>query len=461
MVGQRAVKIGVAIFLVAHATVAHPPVVSVQEVTTLDVNGTPTSWASIDQPLEPQDVELRWTFRGEAPRPEVHVPTCAGRRTIRVDGVAVHPKDAGPVQIPVSEGQHVLTVGLTVGAYERRIACGAPLRAYSMAMNLTQGPGLQRIAFPSPHPGGGAAAAFIPWVYREAPAALLVMPHPWNGSIWTYAAYAELLDEAEKRGVVLLFPSGLGNSLYTADAEDEVMRAIDALEALPRTKIDPQRISIAGASMGGAGATTIGFHHPDRFASITSFFGDAKYDLKTYVRAILHDEAGAHLVNAVDVADNARWVPVWLIHGEEDRVSPIAQSEILERALKSRGFQVRFDRVPGFGHSGQLVAKFARELVRIASEAHAPEHPPRVTYRSVRASDRGAYGVTLARAGAGDAYMDVERAEDGSVHVHQADNVRTITLASGALGARDDAGVIVEPRAGAVVVKRAGAGPPP
>ena len=69
------------------------------------------------------------------------------------------------------------------------------------------------------------------------------------------------------------------------------MRAISALRS--RVAINPARVSIAGASMGGAGATTIGFHRPDRFASITSFFGDSRYDLATYVRPILHDAAGA------------------------------------------------------------------------------------------------------------------------------------------------------------------------
>jgi pimeloyl-ACP methyl ester carboxylesterase len=268
------------------------------------------------------------------------------------------------------------------------------------------------------------------------------MPHPWTGSIWTYAAYAELLDEAAARDVVLLFPSGLGNSLYTAAAEDEVLRAIDALGA--RVAIDPARVSIAGASMGGAGATTIGLHHPDRFAGVTSWFGDSRYDLATYVRPILRDEAGAHAVNAADVADNARWVPVWLIHGEDDRVSPIAQSEILARELAQRGFAVRFDRAPGFGHSGALVAKFAREVVARAAEARAPRFPARVTFRSVRAGDRGAYGVTIDRDATGDAYVDIERGDDGIVHVHRADGVRGISLAPGALGAQPGASVMVD-----------------
>ena len=108
--------------------------------------------------------------------------------------------------------------------------------------------------------------------------AVLVGLHPWNAGMWAYAAYDELLAEARARGVLLLMPSGLGNSLYTADAEDEVLRAIDALASvvIVPTSVDAAHalnVSLWGASMGGAGTTTIAFHHPDRFAAATSFFG--------------------------------------------------------------------------------------------------------------------------------------------------------------------------------------------
>jgi predicted peptidase len=201
-------------------------------------------------------------------------------------------------------------------------------------------------------------------------------------------------------------------------------------------------VSIWGASMGGAGATTIGLHRPDRFATITSFFGDSRYDLSTYVSAILKDEAAAHAVNALDVVDNARSVPVWLIHGEDDRVSPITQSSMLARALTERHYAVRFDRVPKAGHEGALVARFLPEVVDKAAEARAPEHPARVTFKSVRERDVEAYGVRLVRAG-GDAFVDLERRE-ASVHVLRAIGVKGISLAKGALGATGELPIVLE-----------------
>jgi pimeloyl-ACP methyl ester carboxylesterase len=400
------------------------------EILSVEIAGQVTAWEDLEKPRAPGAVELVWRVRTDAAGESLEVPVCAGRGRVLLDGTAVTPPDAGPLPVPLSAGEHVVSVRVTVSPYEKRVACGEPARL-GASESITDG--LLRMTFRSARAGGGHAVVLVPPRIEgsdDARRAMLVLPHPWNGSIWTYGAYAELLDEAKKRDLVLLFPSGLGNSLYTAAAEDEVLAAIASVETL--LPIDPTRVSIAGASMGGAGATTIGFHHPDLFASITSFFGDAKYDLATYVRPILHDEAGAHLVNALDVADNARNVPVWLVHGEDDRVSPIAQSEILARALQARGFAVRFDRVPGMGHAGALFARFARELVARASEARAVAHPARITFRSVRPGDRCAYGVCLEREHGGDAFFDVAWASDGTLRVNRKENVRRITLEGGA-----------------------------
>jgi dienelactone hydrolase len=432
-------------------------------------------WADLGAtPREPGEVEVRVRVRVDpggaggadaGAGADIAVPVCAGRGRVTIDGAEARPSvasaasaasvtaPAGPFVAHVGPGAHEVVIAVRVSKYERRVACGGAVRV-GHALRTTEGLGV--LAFSSPHAdarsggpnAGGRAVVYVPPGHDATrPAAVLVGLHPWNGTMWTYAAYAELLDEARTRDVVVLLPSGLGNSLYTADAEDEAMRAIDALGEV--LAVDPRRVSIWGASMGGAGATTVGLHHPDRFASITSYFGDAKYDMTTYVRGILRDTAGAHAVDAVDVADNARWVPVWLVHGEDDRTSPIRQSEVLDAALRARGYEVRFDRVPGMGHAGALVARFLRAVVDRAATARVPEGPPRVTYHAVRPWDTGAYGVHLTRAArteaagraaaaspvapGADAFVDVERRADG-IHLLRADGVRAVTIDPGALG---------------------------
>ena len=403
-----------------------------------------TPWSDLTRTaLAPGRYEVRVRFVSGRPGEAVQIPSCAGRRALRVDGNPVSgPAVAGtpaPAVVPVSQGQHELVLDVDVSRYERRIACGQPPRL-GLAEETTEG--LGTLVFESPHAsqGGGKAVVYLPpGRDLHAPGAVLVGLHPWNGSPWTYAAYDELLREARVRGVLLLMPSGLGNSLYTADAEDEVLRALDALASVvrgsgPADSANALTVSIWGASMGGAGATTIGFHHPDRFAAVTSFFGDSKYDLSTYVHAILRDPGAAHAVNALDVVDNARNLPVWLVHGEDDATSPIKQSAMLASAMQQRGFAVRFDRVPGMGHAGALVARFISEVVAAAASARPVVDPTRVTYWSVRPSDDGAYRVRIERTSpTGDAFFDAERRDDG-VHVLHADGIRALRLSPGALG---------------------------
>jgi pimeloyl-ACP methyl ester carboxylesterase len=399
----------------------------------------PAAWDDLAHTaLEPGRYEVRVRAVSDKSGEAIQIPVCAGRGAVRVDSHPVRDR-SGPIVLPVAAGAHEVVITIDVSRYERRIACGERVRVGRSEETNSSGLGL--LAFDSPHDtrGGGKAVVYVPPGHDlHQLGQVLVGLHPWNGTIWTYAAYQELLGEARARGVLLLMPSGLGNSLYTADAEDEVLRAIDALASVVLVTQSPDSVhgwnaSIWGASMGGAGATTIAFHHPDRFATVTSFFGDSSYDLSTYVRSILPDPRAAHQVNALDVVDNARYLPVRLIHGEDDATSPVRQSQILADALQQHGYAVRFDRVPGIGHAGALVARYVSEIVTAAATARTAGHPSRITYRSVRPSDVGAYGIRIEKQiPTADAFIDLDRRQDG-VHVVHADGVRQIAIAFGAM----------------------------
>jgi enterochelin esterase-like enzyme len=446
-VARALVPIGIAAALALTASNArafanlltHPAIagrdIAAAEVRSAGGTWSPVSWSDLAHTtVEPGRYEVRVQAASDEAGDAIQVPPCAGRGAVRVDRRAVG-DGPGPIVVPVAPGAHEVVIPIDVSRYERRIACGEPVRIGLVGFEETVS-GLGTLVFESPHAarGGGKAVVYVP-PGRDIHTfgKVLVGLHPWNGGIWTYAAYEELLREARARGVLLLMPSGLGNSLYTADAEDEVLRAIDALKSVVIVpwslhSVHGLDVSLWGASMGGAGATTIGFHHPDRFASITSLFGDSSYDLSTYVRSILKDAHAAHLVNALDVVDNARNVPVWLIHGEDDTTSPIRQSEILATALQQRGFPVKFDRVPGFGHSGALVARFLPDIVAAAATTPTNNSPSRITYRSVRATDVDIYGLHMEHADpSNDAFIDLELGVDG-FHVHRIDNVREIPV---------------------------------
>ncbi len=388
--------------------------------------------------LEPATYTVRFSVQGES----LELPPCNVRGRVAIDGKWVEPPNGGPfVRKLPDDKAHDVAMEVRVSDYERRIACGFAPRA-GLAQESREE--LRLLGFESPNGSAckgktcspGQAVVFVPRAHDDKkPAAVLVGVHPWNGSIWTYAAYAELLAGAQEKDMLLLFPSGLGNSLYTAPAEDETLRALAALEAM--MPVDRQRVSIFGASMGGQGATTIGFHHPDRFATITSFFGDAKFDVKGYVRSLIPDEAAAHRVNPLDVIENARHTPLWLIHGEQDKTSPIVQSQLLYAAMSERNYKVKFDKDPKYGHHGALVQKHLAALVELASTARAPARPARVSYKSVRPGDTGAYGVRLVRERAtGDALIDVEYVA-GRLRLKAIFNVKELHFKRGAFGLKE------------------------
>lgn len=444
-----------ALFLPAFAFADPGPRLELADSVVLGASQTVTQVVLDDKPLPFSALattsvsEGAHTVRFEVERggpSRVLLAPCAGKvqPSVRLDGapISTHVGPAGQ-HFDLDAGRHTVELSLQVSGYEKRVACGAPPRVGPLTWSEA---GLRELRYPSTRPRGscercrpGQALVFVPRTVAEGAARgtlakgapLLLGLHPWNGALETYAAYMQLLEAAEREGVVLLFADGLGNSLYTKDAEDEVMAALDAMIAV--FPIDRDRVSIFGASMGGAGATTVGFHRPDRFAGITSLFGDSKYDLSSYVRRLLPSEADAVRVNALDVVENVRNVPVVLVHGDADKSSKIEQSEWLEQALRRLGYTVRFDRKPGRGHEGRLVSELADDMVHRAATERRVTAPTRVSYRSVRATDVGAYGVSFRKTTAM-SFLDLERRAD-HLQVHACSGIGAIDLEPGALGA--------------------------
>ncbi len=99
-------------------------------------------------------------------------------------------------------------------------------------------------------------------------------------------------------------------------------------EVLGRFRVDPDRVYLVGASMGGNGTWAMAAAFPDRFAAIAPICG--RGDLGQ--------------------AERLRRVPTWAFHGGEDRVVPLEASERMVAALKAVGGDARLTVYPGVGH---------------------------------------------------------------------------------------------------------------
>lgn len=120
---------------------------------------------------------------------------------------------------------------------------------------------------------------------------------------------------------ILICPTISGGAFWTREGESLV------LESLSRVAhsyhIDNNRVFLTGMSNGGISALLIGLNHPDRFAALIP------------MAAGLDDEL-------FPLLDNAKDLPIYIIHGTQDQVMPIELSRRITAYLENRGYSVLF-----------------------------------------------------------------------------------------------------------------------
>ena len=138
----------------------------------------------------------------------------------------------------------------------------------------------------------------------------------------------------------------------------ESQAAVERLIARERDRgIESARIVLAGFSQGGAIALQAGLRHADRLAGIAA--------LSTYLalEESLDQEASA--------ANRA--TPIFMAHGTQDPIVPIALAEASAAALKRRGYEVEWEAWP-MPHSvcAEEIQSLADFLARIYGDGAAP-----------------------------------------------------------------------------------------
>jgi dipeptidyl aminopeptidase/acylaminoacyl peptidase len=132
--------------------------------------------------------------------------------------------------------------------------------------------------------------------------------------------------------------------------------------------VDPNRVSIVGASYGGYSALAGGAFSPDLYRCIISVNGVSdlpkmlksqkyKYGSKHWVTNYWHEIVGdskseidkLRSVSPANFAPDFK-APVLLIHGKDDTVVPIEQSKRMHKALKKAGKSVELITIDGEDH---------------------------------------------------------------------------------------------------------------
>lgn len=93
-------------------------------------------------------------------------------------------------------------------------------------------------------------------------------------------------------------------------------------------KVDPDRVSVTGLSMGGFGTWALAARAPNRFAAIVPICG------------------GGERFQARRLRD----IPVWVFHGAKDEGVPLDRSEEMVEAVRRAGGDARFTVYPNAAH---------------------------------------------------------------------------------------------------------------
>ena len=135
----------------------------------------------------------------------------------------------------------------------------------------------------------------------------------------------------------------------------------------------PGRTDLLGLSMGGLGALMFAARHPEKIRKVTDVFGIT--DLEEFSKYSKY-RADLELLPETERADRRpcakaacyKDMELLIIHGTEDTTVDISYSERLYALLQKQGTPCDFIRVPGMGHSNDILKETGAAIREFFSE---------------------------------------------------------------------------------------------
>ena len=155
---------------------------------------------------------------------------------------------------------------------------------------------------------------------------------------------------------IVVLPQAPSDSLWTGVPARSAMAALD--RTMGEFSIDPDRVYLTGLSMGGHGAWYLADRHPDRFAAVVPICGWVSRRSSLPSPVVPEQDGESFAALARRLAD----VPVWIFHGEVDRVVPVDESRRAAAALREAGADVRYTELLGIDHNSWDAAYGSEEL---------------------------------------------------------------------------------------------------
>lgn len=196
---------------------------------------------------------------------------------------------------------------------------------------------------------------YVPKTYKPGKVFPLVVTLHGHGWYRPFQGYPP----EEVPGAIVLSPHGRGSVDYMLAAEQDVIRCIQEVQR--DYSVDPDRVYLAGFSMGGTGTWNIGAKFPDVFAALAPVAGntDSKVWERLWGWPVPGDSAigkvkatVAYAIDPVTYAENLSNLPVFCVHGSADRVVPTDHSRNMTQRISDTSAENSCDyrELVGRGH---------------------------------------------------------------------------------------------------------------
>ena len=154
-------------------------------------------------------------------------------------------------------------------------------------------------------------------------------------------------NQASRFPAIVVFPQIPPGTQWAGPQAELALAALD--RTLAEFHADPRRVYLTGLSMGGHGAWYLAYRHPERFAALAPICGwiDELPSLD-FRSPVVPPEDGPPLEA---LKRRLAGTPLWIFHGEQDPVVPVAGSREPARALGAGSGNVHYTEFPGLEHN--------------------------------------------------------------------------------------------------------------
>ncbi len=173
---------------------------------------------------------------------------------------------------------------------------------------------------------------------------------------------------------IIVYPQCRTETFWSGPMMEQALAALD--QTVEEFNGDKDRLYLAGYSMGGFGVWQTAITYPGKFAAIVPIAGGVEPvgEISDKDRSILSPQVAAAAASGdtykAYAAALAR-TPVWIVHGSEDKVVPVAGSRKMFSSLRAVGNPaVVYKELEGVGHGSVNNAFSDPELVKWLSERH-------------------------------------------------------------------------------------------